>query len=124
MRDDLRKHGDTVADEFPSIDAVAGVVHSHDIDVLAANRCVKTISADADVEASNSIWLRRADTDAARPSQTLISTLRDTLGLPHNAWSEPSVPTGLGIGVAIIDSGISPSEIGRASCRERVYLCV
>jgi serine protease AprX len=110
IREALSRHGDTVADDFASIDAVAAKVHGGDIERLAANGCVEAISADADVQASGGgPW--REETDAARrPSQTLISTLRDTLGLPHDAWSDPSVPTGRGIGVAIIDSGIAPGD--------------
>ena len=111
VREGLTRHGDTVAEDFPSIDAVAADVHSRDVDVLAANPCIKSISADAEVEASNGgrAW-RSAGDEERRPSQTLISTLRDTLGLPHSAAADATVPTGRGIGVAIVDSGISPSD--------------
>ena len=112
----LSNHGDLVDDEFTLIDAVAAEVHSDDVAALAASGCVRAIAADADVQASAQLkrssggW-RNANSGGAelRPSQTLISTLRDTLGLPHQAQWAPAVPTGRGIGVAIIDSGIAPS---------------
>ena len=110
VRAGLTAHGDRLDDDLPLVDAVAGDVHSGDIASLAANGCVKAISADADVSASASAAKSaNSSSDNQRPSQTLISTLRDTLGLPHHAAWAPWVPTGRGIGVAIIDSGIAPS---------------
>src|SRR5918993_2982745 len=43
ITDSLGRHGDTVTGEFRQIDAVAGEVHSRDIDALAASGCVKAI---------------------------------------------------------------------------------
>ena len=109
--DALARHGDAVDPEFSVIDAIAGQIHSRDIETLAVSGCVNAISSDADVRASgaaNGGKFRTAP--EPRPSQSLIGTLRDTLGLPHVADSAPGVPTGRGIGIAIIDSGISPSE--------------
>src|SRR5690349_10074992 len=41
VRDALVNHGDSVRTEFESVDAVAGEIHSRDVDVLATNGCVK-----------------------------------------------------------------------------------
>ena len=105
----LGRHGDRVTGDFPLIEAISGEVHSRDVEALAANPCVTTISADAEVHAGAAG--RRARTAAAEPvaSQTLTSTLRETLGLPRHAGLDPTVPTGSGVGVAVIDSGIAPS---------------
>ena len=125
VRDALKKHGDTVDSEQGLIDAVSGELHSPDVDVLADSPCVRGISSDADVHAIGS-WadtaadaagklhrLSRREAAAAaalaqQPSQLLSNSLRDTLGLPHVAALNPSVPTGGGVGVAVIDSGIAP----------------
>ncbi|HET7694725.1 MAG TPA: S8 family peptidase [Vicinamibacterales bacterium] len=111
VRSALERHGDVVDAEFPLIGAIGAEIHSRDVETLAANGCVRVISADADVRAS-ALPSGRAYPPSPEPcpSQTLISTLRDTLGLPHLAQSAPSVPTGRGVGVAIVDSGISPSD--------------
>ena len=117
VRSGLAAHGDAVADDLTLIDAVAAEVHSADVATLAANGCVRAISADAEVQSSaqrdgggrGPAWKIANGADALRPSQTLINTLRDTLGLPHQAQWAPAVPTGRGIGVAIVDSGIALS---------------
>jgi serine protease AprX len=111
VRDSLQKHGDTIAAEHPLIDAISGVIHSEHVSALAASDCVKAIASDAIVHARASVTTQVISTLLSAPSQTLTSTLRDTLGLPHYAALDPSVPTGAtGISVAIIDSGIAPSE--------------
>ena len=109
--DSLARHGDRVSGEFAHIDAVAGEVHSRDVDALAASGCVDAISADAEVEASGGRNRKafRTAVPSTQPSQTLTSTLRDTLGLPHHAALDRTVPAGRGVGVAIVDSGIAPS---------------
>jgi serine protease AprX len=125
IREGLIRHGDAVGADLPSIDAIAGEVHSADISTLVANACVSTISADAEVYASGRLddehrierRKNHGDDDddddgeresRRRPSQ-FVSSLRATLGLPQLAQWAPGVPTGRGIGVAIIDSGITPS---------------
>ena len=119
VRTRLALHGDIVDDELALIDAVAGEVHGGDIAALAGDPCVSAISADAEVRSAHAGrgTSRDSNFDGAneRPSQMLISTLRDTLGLPHQAQWSPTVPTGRGIGVAIVDSGIAPSDdfVGR-----------
>ena len=120
IRDALQRHGDVVSSEQPLIEGVAGEMHSRDVDEIANHPCVKSVATDATVRASaappakKDKKLTRKEIEAARtapaPSQTLTSTLRDTLGLPHYAALDPSVPTGSGgIGIAILDSGIAPS---------------
>jgi serine protease AprX len=122
-RNALQQHGDVVSGDHPLIDALSGEIHSQDVDALAQDACVKSIASDAPVHADG----RPAGKGAARGprslggstaqisqntqlSQTMMSTLRDTLGLPHYAALDPEVPTGDGgIGVAVIDSGIAPS---------------
>ena len=115
VRDGLVRHGDVVGDEFALIDAIAAEIHSRDVEGLAASACVRAISADATVQASDRREARgnrrgHTSTDEARPANVLSNTLRDTLGLPHRAELSPSTPTGRGIGVAIVDSGIAPSD--------------
>ena len=111
VRAGLARHGHAVDDEFALIEALAGEIHSDDVDALAADGCVRAISADAEVQASGAGNGRKVSADPEpRPAQTLSSTLRDTLGLPHQAESSRSVPTGRGIGVAIVDSGIAPAD--------------
>jgi serine protease AprX len=115
VRAALLNHGHEIDADFTVIDAVAAEVHAADIAALAASACVRAISADADVRASAPVGpasnraSRHASDEAVelQPSQTLISTLRDTLGLPHQAQRAPAVPTGRNIGIAIVDSGIA-----------------
>src|SRR5207249_7678767 len=53
--------------------------------------------------------INQVDGQASKLLQTSASTLRDTLGLPHVATT--GTPTGAaGIAVAIVDSGIAPSD--------------
>jgi serine protease AprX len=108
VREGLLAHGDRVDDD-DLVDAVAAEIHGRDVDALATNGCVEIISSDADVRASAAARETRL-ASSNQPSQTLISTLRDTLGLPHTSLWDPWVPTGRGIGVAVVDSGIAPSE--------------
>ncbi len=117
-RDSLEEHGDVIAAEHPLINAISGEVHSADVEPLAAVDCVRSIASDAIVhaDATNAASVGTLTRLLSDPSQTLTSTLRDTLGLPHYSSLDPSVPTGAtGIGVAVVDSGIAPSEdfIGR-----------
>src|SRR5262249_24755858 len=109
--DAMRKHGDRVDSEHPIVDAVPGEVHARDVDALAASPCVRAVSVNATVSASGAQPGRvDAVTSIADPAPVVTSTLRDTLGLPHFAALDSSVPTGAtGVGVAIIDSGIAPS---------------
>jgi serine protease AprX len=116
IKDALNKHGDVVAGESALVNAVVAVVHSDDIEELANNPAVESIAADATVVAGGADLLGdsvqatlgglTSTLDAAIP-KVEHSTLRLTLGLPGvPLWGSP---TGAGVGVAIIDSGITPS---------------
>jgi len=121
--DALHRHGDVVTGDDPFIDALAVDIHSADIATLAQDGCVQSVASDAPVSGDTLGATRFAtrgntgkdgssasSTGNAQLSQTMMSALRDTLGLPHYAALDPTVPTGAGgIGVAIIDSGIAPS---------------
>jgi serine protease AprX len=115
VRKTLERHGDVIRSEHSLIDALSVELHSDDVDALAAQPCVMAVSADAVVHAKGAAGLDWRNAWTFQPlaisSLGLTSTLRDTLGLPHYAALGPAVPTGsTGISVAIIDSGISPSE--------------
>jgi serine protease AprX len=110
VRTAMEIHGDRVDAEHDVVDAVAGEVHSRDVDELAKSPCVKAVSSNATVYASGAS-AGKSVTGMAPLSgpPPAISVLRDVLGLPHLASLDPSVPTGAsGVGVAIIDSGIAP----------------
>ena len=96
IRRALREHGDTIAFESALVEALAAEVHSEDILELAEHPMVEAVSADAAVYAGG---FRPGDAKVA------VSTLRATLGLADPVGT---APTGRGVGVAIIDSGIAP----------------
>lgn len=106
LRDALKQHGDVIKSEHPLIDALAVELHSVDVDELANQPWIATIAADAFVYAKATLATTVQSTQLA---QTVGTTLRDTLGLPHIATA--GTPTGAtGVGVAIIDSGIAPND--------------
>jgi serine protease AprX len=116
IRDALRKHGDVIKSEHPSVEAIAAVVHSSDVAELAAHGGVAYLSIDATVYAGAvAHWrpgnrLQRGVIDASAsgsssPKDT-ATTLRQTLGL--SAKPSPTMPSGAGVTVALIDSGIDP----------------
>jgi serine protease AprX len=109
-RDWIARRHNVVPAEHPLINAVSGRVRNRDIRKLAESDCVQSISADAVVHAT-ALQASGATASSVVSSAvpTLTSTLRDTLGLPHYASLEMSVPNGAGIGVAVIDSGITPT---------------
>jgi serine protease AprX len=99
VRQALQQHGAAIVREFGLIDAFNSDISSTDVSDYANNTCVRTIAADAPVRST-----------ATSSSNGLTSTLRDTLGLPHFASLDSSMPTGAtGVSVAIVDSGITPS---------------
>src|SRR3989454_5766738 len=113
LRQALQKHGDVIKSEHPLIDAVAVELHSVDIDELANQPWIESVAADSFVYAKankiNSGFESIQNVDQSGSSTTLRNTLRTTLGLPSVAG--PGTPTGAtGVGVAIVDSGISPSD--------------
>jgi len=115
VRADIRKalvdHGDLVTAEQPLTNTIVADVHSGDIKALADHPWVLSISADATVSAgakpnATGTSLRNANADKQTTSW-LTSTLRETLGLPKVA--SETTPTGAGVVVALVDSGINPS---------------
>ena len=114
LRQALRQHGDVIKSEHPLIDAVAVELHSGDVYELANQPWVESVAADSFVYAkadqTNSEFESIQNVEQSGSSTTTLrNTLRATLGLPSVAG--PGTPTGVtGIGVAIVDSGISPSD--------------
>jgi serine protease AprX len=99
IRRALSAHGDRVQAEHPSIDAITADVHAEDLLALAADSSIESISSDAEVGA---LAAPIKDLKPARGIAEHNSLLRTTLGL------EATAPDGAGIGVAIVDSGITP----------------
>jgi serine protease AprX len=117
IREALQAHGDAVDSEAPLVNALVAEVHGNDIEELAKHPWVTAVAEDSTVFAGA---YRRNDEERARKglerasrttksgsSKVGTSTLRETLGLPEvPSWD---TPTGAGVTVAIIDSGIAPS---------------
>ena len=117
----LARHGDRIIADHDSIDSLTAVVHSEDLDTLAAQEGVLSISTDAVVEAKllggllggllrivgglvevvGSVLLPNgADTEGPAVAPEV---LRETLGVNGQG-------SGRGIGVAVIDSGLEMSS--------------
>jgi len=110
IRQALVAHGDRIAADQPLINALVAEVHRDDITRLADHPWVRSISADATVSAGAHPDRTHGRGISAGDRQTamwLTSTLRETLGLPKIAGF--TTPTGHGVGVALVDSGINPS---------------
>src|ERR1051326_2962661 len=91
----LASLGDAVETEHPNISALSARVNVNDLDALTNQGLVLSVSINARV------------TGFANPNNTqttAVSVLRATQGLTATS------PTGKGIGVAIIDSGIQPNS--------------
>ena len=114
VREALKKHGDAVKAEHPSIEALTAEVHAEDLQALAARGDVESVALDAEVTTTAR---RSRTTRASEPTKTKTrkeefkrksvthvesAALRATLG-----FGEYPV-TGLNVGVAVIDSGIAP----------------
>ena len=114
MRKHLEDHGDVVRSEHASIDALVVDLHSVDVRELAERDDVAFVTFDSDVY-NDAAAPRQANRNSKTsvpavntvPGTSLTSTLRQTLGLPKVAIG--STLTGSAIGVAILDSGITPS---------------
>jgi hypothetical protein len=119
IRQALEKHGDRVKSEHPFVDALAADVHSDDVNELANHPWVLAVSIDATVYAGGAAdsygningWQGNVST-GVMPGGAVdtkpANTLRETLGLPRA--SNSLTPSGSGVGVAIIDSGIAPLD--------------
>jgi serine protease AprX len=114
VRQALLAHGDLIKSDHPSIDAFSAEIHSSDVLELARQPWIEGVSIDATVypvgegddrDARGNRKGRVASKTGTAPS-TLVTHLRETLGLPAVATSS----TGEGIVVAVIDSGIAPSS--------------
>src|SRR5262245_50640084 len=56
IRDALKKHGDIIKSEHPSVESIAAVVHSGDVADLANHPGVQYVSSDATVFAGATRW--------------------------------------------------------------------
>jgi serine protease AprX len=119
IRQALEKHGDRIKSEHPFVDALAADIHSDDVIELANHPWVLAISIDATVSAGAAAGsqgnfngsqgnVNAAVMPGAAFDPTKANTLRQTLGLPR--VSSSLTPSGSGVGVAIIDSGIAPLD--------------
>ncbi|MGE5245312.1 MAG: S8 family peptidase [Betaproteobacteria bacterium] len=111
IRKALQAHGDRITSENALVSSLSAEVHSGDVAVLADHPSVRSVSLDATVTAGSDSGF-----ESARARKMLRGSLakdpfpdrlRDTLGLPHVASS--TTPTGRGVVVALIDSGIQPN---------------
>src|ERR1035437_706106 len=109
IRQALVAHGDLITADHPLVGAFAAEVHSEDVEVLAQHKGVHAVSADAAVSAG-SVPQGLAKALARTPP---AGNARALLGLPP--LSNSNAPRGEGIGVALIDSGISPNADVRVS---------
>ena len=122
VRQSLTAHGDQVLGEHDSIDALTAVVHGKDLEELAGNAAILSVSTDAIVRPHgllggllggllkvvvgvlsavvNVVLPNGADT--AGPV-VAPAVLRQTLGVDNTSL------TGRGVGVAVIDSGLEMS---------------
>jgi len=109
VRQALEDHGDLVKADHVSIEAVSAEVHAGDISQLALQPWVEGVSLDADVFAEQ-VWGIGAPTlpPPSSPINAPNTRLRESLGLAAVAGA--GSPTGKGVVVAIIDSGISVSQ--------------
>src|SRR5262249_29532416 len=95
LRTWLAGRGAAIQGKHPSINAVSAIVTPGDLIALNDSPLSLSVSSNAPVQGS-------AAPGGSQPPA--VSVLRSTLGLASNS------PTGRGIGVAIIDSGIQPSQ--------------
>jgi len=108
LRQALTNHGDVVKGDHPLIDAVSVNLHVADVEELANQPWVEAVSADARVTATATATVTPTAL-LTQPAQTLTGTLRETLGLSRIATSG-SMTGATGVSVAVIDSGIAPSD--------------
>lgn len=106
IRKALQAHGDRVVAEHASLSAISAEIHAEDIRALAGQDTVLGISIDAlvrsDAKQTNKRLYARMTKQVSRNfAKTSRQLLRETLGL------NSSSPTGAGVVVAVIDSGIA-----------------
>src|SRR5215471_12181695 len=116
LKQALQKHGDAVISE--TSDALTVELHSSDVDEIANQPWIESVAADAAVYAGSVKNLKDARTvpsverassfsPALKSLPGVKNVLRATLGL--STVASPGAG-GSGVGVAIVDSGISPSD--------------
>jgi serine protease AprX len=101
IRRAIEAHGDLIVADAPLIGAVAAEVHGADVMELARHPWVLAVADDAWVSAGAAAGI---GSQSGNPIP--VSILRETLGLPQ--VPARTAPSGSGIGVVIIDSGIAP----------------
>jgi len=115
LREALQKHGDRIKADHPLIESLSVDLHSEDVAELSRQPWVLSIAADAVVSAKAlappAVHAPSARTNAlaTQPTETPATTLRPTLGLPSVPTST-SMTGSSGVAVAVIDSGIAPSD--------------
>ena len=102
VRKALQLRGARIKAEHSSLNLLVATVHRSDVSELARSRMITALSLDGPVHADQ-VTLA----NVTNPLPMVTTTLRQTLGLPAVAPSTMNGSTG--IGVALIDSGISPS---------------
>ncbi|MEO8259114.1 MAG: S8 family serine peptidase [Acidobacteriota bacterium] len=112
VRRSLQAHGDRIRTSHESIAAVSAEIHVDDIAELARQPWVEGVSLDALVYASDADRVASSSQPAGYPwlpsGSAPKTRLRESLGL--SAAASPGSPAGEGVVVALIDSGISPSQ--------------
>ena len=111
--DALKKRGDSVKSNHPSINGIAADISGADVADLAKHGAV-AITRDhiVHIHSTEPAKTTKAASDPnTTPQPMTVSTLRLSLGLSAGSLNnlKPGVVNGTGVGVAIIDSGIAPS---------------
>jgi serine protease AprX len=125
VRQTLQSHGDRIVAEHPSLDGLTATVHQEDLASLEANPSVLAVSIDADVTS----FARKPSKSAKTPRDKAPKAekgARDRSGHPKDsetAFSSSGLNVlraslgltgarilGLGVNVAIVDSGIAPNR--------------
>ncbi len=115
LRAALAAHGDVIEAEHPTFEALTAYVHGEDLEALANDPCVVSVSSDAEVSSSgtsgqnvalNTLFARWKGQRRPQPDEPDVaaSELRATLGM------DGSDDQGEGVGVAILDSGLELSS--------------
>ncbi len=114
LRAALTAHGDVIEAEHPTFEALTAYVHGEDLEALANDPCVVTVSSDAEVSSTsdgpnaalNALLARWKGHRSHRPDRVKPGAggLRAMLGL------DDSDDEGEGVGVAILDSGLDLSD--------------
>src|ERR1700681_2399656 len=108
MRQYLKDRGDTVLAEHPSIEALAGPIHSANLSALAARPEVESIALNSTVHAGDAAAPRKNEanktteyvSETTSTGPIFSTTLRETLGLPRvvSTNARSSTLTGSSVG--------------------------